>query len=101
VRESLTFPGIGLAFVKLAHEQGAKVIIADLKLHSDAAKIGITTKTPGIVFQTCDVTKWDQLSTLFTVSEERFGDVPDIYVANAGIFESVSSVLLACEDSGY
>lgn len=41
------------------------------------------------MFQTCDVTKWDQLQSLIAVSEKEFGDVPDVYVASARVFESV------------
>lgn len=71
-------------------DQGAKVIIADLRLHSDANKIGIAITTPNIYFQTCDVTKWDQLENLIKISRKEFGDVPDIFVAAAGVFEPVA-----------
>lgn len=81
--------GIGLSFVKLAHDQGAKVIIADLRLHKDADNIGISIGTPGIVFQKVDVAKWDQLEALVPLSVKSFGDVPDVYVAAAGVFEPV------------
>ncbi|KAH6718662.1 hypothetical protein BKA61DRAFT_570723 [Leptodontidium sp. MPI-SDFR-AT-0119] len=79
--------GIGLSFVKSVLDQGARVIIADLRLHSDANKVGITVTTPNIYFQICDVTKWDQLENLIKISEKEFGDVPDIFVAAAGVFE--------------
>jgi len=87
----LTLEGIGLTFVKNILDRGAKVIIADLRLHSDASKVGITSATPNVYFQTCDVAKWDQLENLIKISENEFGDVPDIYVAAAGVFEPVIS----------
>jgi len=42
-----------------------------------------------VVFEKCDVTKWADLANLIKVSKEKFGDVPDVYVANAGVFEPV------------
>lgn len=81
--------GIGLSFVKLAIDQGAKVLIADLKLHKDAEKCGITATSAGIHYQKCDVTKWEQLQAVVDTSQKVFGDVPDVYVASAGVFEGV------------
>jgi NAD(P)-dependent dehydrogenase (short-subunit alcohol dehydrogenase family) len=79
--------GIGLAFAKLAYERGAKVILGDLSLRPEA--IDLVKK--GVVFEKCDVTKWSDLENLVKVSEQKFGDVPDIYHANAGVLDPVRS----------
>ncbi|KAF2186195.1 NAD(P)-binding protein [Zopfia rhizophila CBS 207.26] len=74
--------GMHLAFSKLAHAEGAKVIIADLRLGPESENL-----SPEIVFQSTDVRKWSDLRNLVEVSKEKFGDVPDVYVAGAGVFE--------------
>ncbi|KIW06083.1 uncharacterized protein PV09_03254 [Verruconis gallopava] len=74
--------GIHLAFSKLAQAEGAKVIIADLKLSEDLKGFD-----NDIVFQQCDVSRWSELENLIHVSITEFGDVPDIFVAGAGVFE--------------
>lgn len=43
-----------------------------------------------MVFVECDVTVWKDLQNLVTVSLREFEDVPDVYVAAAGLFETVS-----------
>ncbi|KAI9723457.1 MAG: hypothetical protein M1828_004187 [Chrysothrix sp. TS-e1954] len=77
--------GINLHFVRQAHEAGARVLIADLRL-TDEAK-SLVESTQEVMFQETDVTKRDHLNRLIRVSDAHFGDVPDIYVAGAGIFE--------------
>lgn len=42
-----------------------------------------------VAFIPCDVAKWDQLQNLIDKAKEVFGDVPDVYVPCAGIFEPV------------
>lgn len=80
--------GIGLEFCLLAREKGArKVIIADLRL-TEAAQ-GAVQADPNMLFQVCNVTKWKDLQDIIEVSLHRFGDVPDVYVASAGVFEPV------------
>ena len=81
--------GISLAFVQLAASQGARVIIADLRLSSEAEEL--VEENQKILFVKCDVTEWKDLQNLIGVSEEKFGDVPDVYVAGAGIFDPVRS----------
>lgn len=73
-----------MEFSKLAHAEGAKVIIADLQLGKDSKNL-----SSDIVFQRCDVSKWSDLKKITAVSKEKFGDVPDVYVAGAGVFEPV------------
>ncbi|KAK4627483.1 Momilactone A synthase [Fulvia fulva] len=78
--------GIGLALAKQCHERGVKVLIGDLKLVPEAEFI---TQVPAgeVVNTHCDVTSWRSLHDLITTSVEKVGDVPDVYVASAGVFE--------------
>ena len=81
--------GINLAFAKLAVQQGARVIVADLKLTTEGESFMNGEGGRAAVFSKCDVTKRSELENLITVSEKEFGDVPDVYVAGAGVFEPV------------
>ena len=83
--------GINLSFARFAIQQGARVIVADLKLTEDGEKFMKGEGAKAAVFTKCDVTKRADLENLITVSEEQFRDVPDVYVAGAGVFEPVSS----------
>ncbi|KAJ3549268.1 hypothetical protein NM208_g587 [Fusarium decemcellulare] len=78
--------GIGLCYVKLARAQGARaVIIADLRLTEEAERL---VNTDGnIIFQHCDVTIWSHLQGVIDRALSTFGDVPDVFVASAGVFE--------------
>jgi NAD(P)-dependent dehydrogenase (short-subunit alcohol dehydrogenase family) len=83
--------GINLSFAQLAVQAGAKVLIADLKLTADGDVFMKTMEAKkSAVFLKCDVTKRGDLENLITVSGKEFGDVPDVYVAGAGVFEPVS-----------
>lgn len=86
----MSWIGIGLAFVKLALTSGARVIIADLAL-SPAAE-PLVRNDPNVRFIKCDVQEWDNLEALIPFSEKEFGDVPDVYAANAGVGEPVSDI---------
>ncbi|KAK5165701.1 uncharacterized protein LTR77_008624 [Saxophila tyrrhenica] len=77
--------GICLCFVKRAADLGAKVVIADLALTSEAEKL--VNDNDSVIFQKTDVTKWDQLKALVTGPKEKFGSIPEVYVAGAGVFE--------------
>jgi len=79
--------GIGLAFVKLAIAATAKVLIADLRLTDDATKFVENIHADQLVFVKTDVTKREELENLISVSEKVFQDVPDVYIAAAGVFE--------------
>ncbi|KAH7077570.1 hypothetical protein BKA63DRAFT_592752 [Paraphoma chrysanthemicola] len=74
--------GIHLAFCKAAHAQGAKIIIADLRLSEDAGSLD-----ENIIFHQCDVSKWSDLKELTRVALRSYGEVPDVFVAGAGVFE--------------
>jgi NAD(P)-dependent dehydrogenase (short-subunit alcohol dehydrogenase family) len=82
--------GINLAFSQLAVQAGAKVLIADLKLTADGEAFMKTQEAKqSAAFVKCDVAKRADLENLITVSEKEFGDVPDVYIAGAGVFEPV------------
>lgn len=81
--------GINLSYAQLAVREGAKVLVADLRLTADGEKFLKSQGSKSTVFVKCDVTKRADLENLIVVSEKEFGDVPDVYVAGAGIFEPV------------
>ncbi|KAI5367751.1 Putative short-chain dehydrogenase/reductase SDR, NAD(P)-binding domain superfamily [Septoria linicola] len=92
--------GIGFAFARLCHEHGAKVLIGDLSLVSQAKDFAASSDN--IFFQKCDVTNWQDLHDLISASVERFGSVPDVYVPSAGVFEpSWSNFWDDNEENGY
>ncbi|KAF9894826.1 hypothetical protein FE257_004447 [Aspergillus nanangensis] len=78
--------GIGFALAKLAVESNAKVIIADLKPSPDSTSIVEAHET--VRFSRCDVSKWADLASTISFSVQEFGDVPDVYAANAGVPET-------------
>lgn len=84
--------GINLEFAKLAEKDGAKVIVADIQLTSDAEAFVKASGAKGtVIWVQCDVTKRADLENLPKESEKQFGDVPDVWIAGAGVFEPVSS----------
>ena len=82
--------GINLAFARLCVQQGAKVIIADLKLTPEGSTFISSISSKSAVFVKCDVTKRCDLENLVVASEKEWDDVPDVWVAGAGVFEPVS-----------
>ncbi|KAI9835774.1 MAG: hypothetical protein M1819_001953 [Sarea resinae] len=76
--------GINLAFARLVHEKGARVVIGDIRLNEDAEAF---VKKEGVIFVKCDVAKRADLQDLITVAEKEYGDVPDVYVPGAGVCE--------------
>ncbi|KAK0307004.1 hypothetical protein LTR91_014586 [Friedmanniomyces endolithicus] len=79
--------GIGLALVKLCHSKGARVLVGDLKLTKEAEEYISQTSGHKVAFAKCDVSSWRSLHDLITASVHKFGDVPDVYVPCAGVFE--------------
>ena len=79
-----------MAFVRLIAVQDVKIIIADLRLTAEAEEF-IKTSEKHIVFTKCDVTRWEDLQNLVQLSQEKFNDVPDVYIAGAGVFEPVGA----------
>jgi NAD(P)-dependent dehydrogenase (short-subunit alcohol dehydrogenase family) len=76
--------GIVLSWVKMAVQQGARVVIADLKLTKDGQAFVDSTDAKAVVFAKCDVTKRADLENLVKASEKAFGDSPDVWIAGAG-----------------
>ncbi|PYI09758.1 NAD(P)-binding protein [Aspergillus sclerotiicarbonarius CBS 121057] len=77
--------GIGLQLIRQASAKGAKTIIADLQLTPEAQQLVDSTDT--VIFQRCDVRNWADLEAPIQLSRDKWNDVPDVYVASAGIFE--------------
>jgi len=80
--------GINLSFAQLAVQAGARVIVADLRRTEDCEKF-LKGVGKSAIFTKCDVAKRADLENLVLVSEKEFGDVPDVYIAGAGVFEPV------------
>lgn len=72
---------------KLCHQRGARVVVGDLKLVPEAQRYLDGDGSQAIRFQRCDVTSWTDLHNLITASVNWFGNVPDVYVPSAGVFE--------------
>ncbi|PGH09202.1 hypothetical protein AJ79_05731 [Helicocarpus griseus UAMH5409] len=83
--------GIGLSFLQHALALNAKVLIGDIKLTPAAEKLISSRQTKTNAFAKCDVRKWNQLEDLIEKAKEIYGDVPDVYVPCAGLFEPPSS----------
>ncbi|OAG36491.1 hypothetical protein AYO21_09298 [Fonsecaea monophora] len=81
--------GINLAFVRQALDLEARVVVADLRLTAEAQDLVDTS--PNAVFKKCDVADWKDLQNLVGTAVQEFGDVPDVYVAGAGVFEPLWS----------
>ena len=42
-----------------------------------------------MIYIKTDVAKWSELENIVTVSKDVLGDVPDVYVAGAAVYEPV------------
>lgn len=96
--------GINLAFCKLLHNAGCKVLIADIALHSQAKEWFALVQPEKsseaqVDYVQTDVTDWAQLENIFDFAKERFGAVPDIVVPGAGVYEPSSNTFWADQDS--
>ena len=101
--QRLTRPGIGLSFVKLILDDGAKILIPDLRLTPEAEQL-IKSSNGTVAFMKCDVANWANLEAIPSEVEKAFGKgaVADIWVAGAGVFEPKwSSFLYDEEKDGY
>ena len=70
-----------------AAAKGARIIIADLRLIPEAQQF--VDSSDAVIFQRCDVRNWAELQALIQLSQDKWNDVPDVYVASAAIFEPV------------
>ncbi|GLA02071.1 hypothetical protein AnigIFM60653_001366 [Aspergillus niger] len=77
--------GIGLQLCRQAAAKGARIIIADLRLIPEAQQF--VDSSDAVIFQRCDVRNWSDLQALIQLSQDKWNDVPDVYVASAAIFE--------------
>ncbi|OJZ90205.1 hypothetical protein ASPFODRAFT_28726 [Aspergillus luchuensis CBS 106.47] len=77
--------GIGLQLCRQAAAKGARIIIADLRLIPEAQQF--VDSSDAVIFQHCDVRNWAELQALIQLSQDKWNDVPDVYVASAAIFE--------------
>lgn len=94
--------GIGLALARLLHQKGARIVIGDIKLVPEAETWVKQIPKEEVFWQSCDVTSWKDLHDLISASVERFGDVPDVYVPCAGVFEPTwSNFWVDGEDEEY
>lgn len=66
------------------------MLIADIGLTKGGEDLVAVAKD--VHFQKCDVRNWDDLRSVIDKSVELWQDVPDVYVAGAGVFEPVSSI---------
>lgn len=83
--------GIGACSVQLFHENGAKVIIADIQ---DAKGKALADKLGGNVsYIHCDVTQEDDVSNLVDTAINKFGKL-DIMYNNAGVLDRPSGSIL-------
>lgn len=74
--------------MRLFHQYGANVVIADLPTAEFEAKELIATlSTERAIFIPTNILIWRYMLSLFSQAKERFGRV-DIVVANAGLMES-------------
>ncbi|KAH0840987.1 hypothetical protein AYO21_10536 [Fonsecaea monophora] len=82
--------GINLEFAKLCQKSGCRVLAADIRSTPELEEWLQEVKGAEckVVYQETDVAQWDQLKALARVSEQAFGEVPDLFVAGAGIFEA-------------
>ena len=88
--------GLGEATVRLFHEEGARVVIADVA--EDLGRALAAELGEGVLFQRCDVSEERDVEALVGTAVAQFGQL-DIIFNNAGIGGSIASILdLTVED---
>ncbi|CAK3847636.1 hypothetical protein B0A54_05979 [Lecanosticta acicola] len=96
--------GINLSFAKLLlSSPGTKALICDLKLTSEAEELA-QHNPDRLAFMRCDVSNWNDLTSIPSQVSKAFGQgaVADIWIAGAGVFEPRwSSFLYDEEEDGY
>ena len=79
--------GIGFAIARRCLEEGATVLISDIRdtrLQSAAAKLAELTGRPAPFTQLCDISNQEEVEALFAAAQTTMGGV-DIVMNNAGI----------------
>ena len=93
--------GIGRATATLFHEEGAKVLIADvLEDQGPEAAKQIAGDSDGCVFEHIDVSKEDEVQRMIQLCVERFGKL-DVLVNNAGMSHYKDTTQLDTRDWHY
>ncbi|KIW16970.1 hypothetical protein PV08_04161 [Exophiala spinifera] len=83
--------GLSLALAKVLRARNVSILICDLSLHKEATTWLEETQNdsgPLVSFLRVDVTDWKQLEAAFQNFDDRFGGVPEIVVAGAGVYEA-------------
>ncbi|XP_031288201.1 tropinone reductase-like 1 [Pistacia vera] len=88
--------GLGATTVRLFHQHGAKVVIADIQDHLGQA----ITKELGenVCYIHCDVTNEDDISNLVDTTIAKYGKL-DIMFSNAGVVDRPSGSILDTPNS--
>ncbi|KAF4551474.1 Short chain dehydrogenase-like protein 65 [Elsinoe fawcettii] len=81
--------GICLSFTKRLLERGARVVLADTRLRTEATAL-VSKYASTAIFQKADVTRWSDLEQVFRVTKKKFGTI-DIVCPGAGVFEPPQS----------
>lgn len=90
--------GIGKGIAKVFAAQGAKVMVVARGIEDAQATADEIIEAGGTAKAlSCDVSNWDQVSTMVAATQEAFGSL-DILCANAGIFPQTKIVDMAPED---
>ena len=55
------------------------MLVGDLKLTKEAEEYVSNASGSDITFEKCDVSSWDDLHNLISVSVKKFSAVPDVY----------------------
>ena len=80
--------GIGAETIRVLHQHGAKVVLADLPGAREAAEAIVgTLGRERAIFIPANICNWQEMQEMFKQAVQKFGQV-DIVVANAGLMES-------------
>ncbi|PVH73222.1 NAD(P)-binding protein [Cadophora sp. DSE1049] len=74
--------GIGRATAQIAHASGANIVIGDWNV--DEGRALAEELKEHVLFQKTDVTKWEDVLSLFEAAHQRFGTIHAV-LSNAGI----------------
>ena len=84
--------GFGAGIVKALFEQGASVVVADLKIEKGETlvkKLKQTTKSAGALFVETDVSNMRSVENMVFETVKQFGGI-DILISNAGVLKAGS-----------
>jgi len=91
--------GIGAETVRLFHEHGANVVIADLPFARASAELLVASLSSRVVFIPTDISDWKSMLSLFAQAKKKFGTI-EIVVANAGLMETRHFYDFELDESG-